>query len=147
MYGLSKNRFSLVTISNILVLNFLLLSIMSGCGSTPSGSDSTISVSPDGIDGIEVSDETYTRILRQGEIVGYLGEKTVTVVAGGTTATTLQYNIYDIAFRILGTFDEAGATYRFTKGDPEKLGNFSPEHSIRQVTGIEGILEFREGLQ
>ncbi|HIC23700.1 MAG TPA: hypothetical protein EYO84_09760 [Planctomycetes bacterium] len=144
MYALSKNRFSVVTFTTMLVVNLLLLSIVSGCGSTPSGPDSTISVSPQET---EVSDETYTRILQQGEIVGYLGEKTVTVIDGGTTTTTLQYNIYDIAFRILGTFDESGATYRFTRGNPEKLGNFTSEHSIRQVTGIEGILEFKEGLQ
>ena len=53
----------------------------------------------------------------------------------------------DSGFQILGTYGEAGTTYLFTRGITKKLGNFSPEHSIRQITGIKGIIELKEGLQ
>ncbi|NRA75097.1 MAG: hypothetical protein HRU16_04080 [Planctomycetes bacterium] len=144
MSGLSKNRFSVPTTIVALVLGLLLLSTVIGCGTTPTSPDSTTSASSSAI---EVGDERYTRILQQGEIVGYIGKKVVTVVAGGTTTTSEQFNVYDSGFQILGTYDEAGATYRFTRGNTKKLGNFSPEHSIRQITGIEGIIELKEGLQ
>ena len=73
--------------------------------------------------------------------------KSATGIQGGSEITINLYNIYDQGFEILESYNETGSTYRFTDSGPEKLGNFSTEQSFRQVTGIDGILEFKEGLQ
>ena len=122
----------------------MLLLIICGCG-TPTASTGTRADSQQG--DTDVSREMYTRVLVGGELVGFVGQREATLVRGGSSMTTSLFNIYDSSFQIVGSYDAAGATFRFTRNGPEKLGNFSPARSFQIVTGIEGQLEFREGLQ
>ncbi len=142
MYRFSKNRIFRTDLITVSALIFLLLPALNGCVTTSNDSIVTTTSTES-----EVSQESYTRILQQGQIIGYIGEKSVTVTEGGSRITALLYNIYDQGFQILGSYDEAGTTHHFTRNGPVKLGNFSREQAFRQVTGIEGILEFQEGLQ
>ena len=144
MFRLSKNRITPTNLFDAMVVPIILLLLMTGCGTTHSTADSSTPLSTSEN---EVSRESYTRILQQGQIVGYIGMKSATVIRGGSEITINLYNIYDQGFEILGSYNEMGSTYRFTDSGPKKLGNFSTEQSFRQVTGIDGILEYKEGLQ
>ena len=122
----------------------MVLLILCGCG-TPAPSTSA---QPDSQPGdTEVGREMYTRVLVGSEVVGFVGKRTASLVRGGSSVTTTLFNIYDSSFQIVGSYDAAGATYRFTRNGPEKLGHFSPSRSFQMVTGVEGRLEFLEGLQ
>jgi hypothetical protein len=94
-----------------------------------------------------VTEENYSRAMTAGELIGFVGSRQVTVLDGGSEVTTMIHNIYNAAFQVIGSYDSAGATYRFTRQGPEKLGHFGPERSFQMVSGIESPIEFREGLQ
>ncbi|MGE4619616.1 MAG: hypothetical protein AAEJ04_07390 [Planctomycetota bacterium] len=141
MSGLSKNRFASTNIIMAMVL--VSLTFVTGCNTLDSGSDADRTKSSSN----EISAERYTRILQQGEIVGYIGTKTATLTRGGSKTTNLLYNIYNLGFEIIGSYDESGTTYRFTNQGPQKLGNFVVEESVRQALGLEGNLELKKGLQ
>lgn len=144
LYRFSKNRIRKTTIGTTVVLVLPLLLFLSGCATQETAGDSN---RLENQAESEVGRENYTRVMQQGEIVGYVGSKIVTVIKGGSKTTTTIHNVYGQGFQVLGSYDEAGSTHRFTKTGPVKLGNFSTEQSFRQITGIEGALEFREGLQ
>lgn len=134
----------------ILPLGLLMVLGWSGCGSptatrtdTPSSSGSARSSSTS----TQVTEESYSRAMTAGELVGFVGSRQVTVLDGGSEITTMIHNIYDAGFQVIGSYDSAGATYRFTRQGPEKLGHFDPERSFQMVSGIKSSIEFREGLQ
>ena len=144
MYRRSNNPIFKTNVASTIVLVLLLLPLLNGCATTNSDNDSSLNATqPES----KVSRENYTRILQQGQIIGYIGSKSVTVTDGGSQTTTVLNNIYDPGFKILGSYDGAGSTHRYAKEGPVKLGHFTAEQSFRQITGVEGILEFQEGLQ
>lgn len=122
----------------------MVLLILCGCGTATVSTDTRADSQQADTD---VGPEMYTRVLVGGELVGFVGQREATLVRGGSSVTTQLFNIYDSSFQIVGSYDAAGATFRFTRNGPEKLGHFSRDRSFKIVTGIEGQLEFREGLQ
>lgn len=94
-----------------------------------------------------VSPESYSRVLLEDELVGYVGFHQISVKVGGTRNDTGVYKVYNTAFEILGTFDDVGNTRVFRRDEPVLLGTFPPEDSVRQITGMTGKIRIVEGLQ
>ncbi|MDE0959565.1 MAG: hypothetical protein OSB09_02175 [Planctomycetota bacterium] len=134
----------------ILPIGLLGIIGWTGCGSTPI-TEPTPLISRPAIStpstSTQLSEESYSRAMAAGTLVGFVGTRQVTMVQGGSEVTTTVHNIYDAAFQIIGSYDGSGATYRFTRQGPEKLGHFAPEKSFQMVSGLESPIKFQEGLQ
>ena len=119
----------------------LLVSLISfsGCSGTPgvlNTVDSSASATP----------ISWSRVLLEDELVGYVGFRKIDVKVGGTqTENEINY-VYNTVFNILGSFDASGNTKVFRRNQPVMLGTFAPEESFKQITGLTGRIEIVEGL-
>ena len=90
---------------------------------------------------------SWSRVLLEDELVGYVGFRKIDVKVGGTlTENEINY-VYNTVFEILGSFDASGNTKVFRRDQPVMLGTFTPEDSFRQITGLTGRIEIVKGLQ
>ncbi len=89
---------------------------------------------------------SWSRVLLEDELVGYIGFRKIDVKVGGTqTENEINY-VYNTVFNILGSFDASGNTKVFRRNQPVMLGTFAPEESFKQITGLTGRIEIVEGL-
>ncbi len=89
---------------------------------------------------------SWSRVLLEDELVGYVGFRKIDVKVGGTqTENEINY-VYNTVFNILGSFDASGNTKVFRRNQPVMLGTFAPEESFKQITGLTGRIEIVEGL-
>ncbi len=135
---LSNNRVQRLE-SLLMILIFVGLL---GCGQTPVKTVSTGSP-----DKTTVSEKSYSRIYKADELIGYIGHRKIAVKVGGTNNDLATNSVYDKAFELLGTYDDSGNTKVFRGADPVPLGVFTPEESVRHITGTQGMLRIAPGLQ
>ena len=138
-FGKSPLRFSLA--GSLLIIP-LLLTLLSGCASTSSATTDSGSS-----DKTTVSEESFSRVFSEDELVGYVGFRKIDVKVGRTTSNHGFFQVYSSAFELLGTYDDAGNTRVFRRNDPVLLGTFAPEDSVRQITGLRGKIRIVDGLQ
>ncbi len=125
-----------------ILLTLLLLTLVAG-GCRSGAPQQTGKVDPPS----RLTDEQFTTVMLADQVVGFIGKREANIVRGESQVNTAVYNIYDAGFHCIGSFDASGSTYRFTRSGPEKVGHFSPEKSFQMVSGIEGMVQFREGLK
>ncbi|OUU22882.1 MAG: hypothetical protein CBC13_06895 [Planctomycetia bacterium TMED53] len=122
-------------------LTILLIGLF-GCGQTPKKE-----MSSNSNDKTMVTEQSYSRVYNADELMGYVGHRNISVNVGGTSSNMATYSVYNKAFELLGTYDDAGNTRVFRRDKPILLGVFSPEDSLRQIMGIEGRLRVTDGLR
>lgn len=93
------------------------------------------------------SRETYQKVLKNDELLGYVGEVQLTTKSGGTQTSSVIFKVYDTTFNFLGTYNELGRTHRFDKNSKTFLGNYEPEDSFRQIMEVDGMLRFEDGIE
>jgi len=93
------------------------------------------------------SRETYQKVLKNDELLGYVGEVQLTTKSGGTQTSSVIFKVYDTTFNFLGTYNELGRTHRFDKNSETFLGNYKPEDSFRQIMEVDGMLRFEDGIE
>ena len=131
--NLSMPIFHLVCLLLVSLISF------SGC-SGPQGVLNTVDSSA------SATPISWSRVLLEDELVGYVGFRKIDVKVGGTqTENEINY-VYNTVFNILGSFDASGNTKVFRRNQPVMLGTFAPEESFKQITGLTGRIEIVEGL-
>lgn len=125
-----------------LPLLLLILIVAGGCTQTPKAETASASR-----ENTSISAENYSRVLLEDELVGYVGYRKISVQVGGSKSESGIYQVYNTAFEILGTYDESGNTRIFRRDQPVLLGTFSPENSVKQITGLSGRVQILDGLQ
>lgn len=133
---------SIHSLARTLLLIPLLLTLLSGCGST-----STVVTDTASSEKTTVSEESYSRVFAEDELVGYVGFRKINVKVGKTTSDLGVFQVYNSAFELLGTYDQSGNTRVFRRNDQVLLGTFAPEDSVRQITGLSGKIRIVDGLQ
>ena len=129
---------------NVPVLFMLICIITAGCNmGTPQLKDSSDPLAVQS----KPSRETYQKVLKNDELLGYVGEVQLTTKSGGTQTSSVIFKVYDTTFNFLGTYNELGRTHRFDKNSKTFLGNYEPEASFRQIMEVDGMLRFEDGIE
>ncbi|MBC8260913.1 MAG: hypothetical protein H8E43_03745 [Planctomycetia bacterium] len=129
---------------NVPVLFMLICIITAGCNmGTPQLKDSSDPLAVQS----KPSRETYQKVLKNDELLGYVGEVQLTTKSGGTQTSSVIFKVYDTTFNFLGTYNELGRTHRFDKNSKTFLGNYEPEDSFRQIMEVDGMLRFEDGIE
>ena len=129
---------------NVPVLFMLICIITAGCNmGTPQLKDSSDPLAVQS----KPSRETYQKVLKNDELLGYVGEVQLTTKSGGTQTSSVIFKVYDTTFNFLGTYNELGRTHRSDKTSKTFLGNYEPEASFRQIMEVDGMLRFEDGIE
>ncbi|MDG2083794.1 MAG: hypothetical protein P8K66_02385 [Planctomycetota bacterium] len=129
---------------NVPVLFMLTCIITAGCNmGTPQLKDSSDPLAVQS----KPSRESYQKVLKNDELLGYVGEVQLTTKSGGTQTSSVIFKVYDTTFNFLGTYNELGRTHRFDKNSETFLGNYKPEDSFRQIMEVDGMLRFEDGIE
>lgn len=121
---------------------FIAIALLSaGCIMRSAGQMGKDTVAP------QLKDLAYLEIWRsavpQHELVGYVEESTISF-PGSLSPSTIYY-VKDKFFKPLGFVTESGETYRYdTRGNSEKIGDFTLEIAARRFLNLTGIIYFKK---